>query len=217
MRNVYIATLFLVVLAVSVLGLRDRIFSHPPMDVFPEWLFPGMKHQPKLTQQVASAFFSDGRSDRIAPTNTVPASFGPVDEPLRGDDFLYLGKAADRSWVRGFPAALPVTPKLLARGRDRFTIYCSPCHGAVGDGNGIIKKYGMGSVPSYHDDRLRKMAEGEIFNTITNGKGQMNPYGDKLSPHDRWAVIAYVRALQRAQTGTVADVPDDHKAELGIK
>ena len=75
----------------------------------------------------------------------------------------------------------------------------------------------MGATPTYHDDRLRKMPEGEIFNTITNGKNNMLPYADKLVPADRWAVIAYVRALQRAQTGTVADVPGDHKLELGLK
>ena len=115
------------------------------------------------------------------------------------------------------PAALTVDRKFVERGRDRFTIYCQPCHGAVGDGNGITKQYGMGATPTYHDDRLRKMAEGEIFNTITNGKGQMNPYGDKLVPADRWAVIAYVRALQRAQSGTLADVPADHRKELGLK
>ena len=217
MRTVYIATAFLVVLAFSVLGLRGRTFTHPPMDVFPEWLFPGMKQQPKLTQQVASPFFADGRSDRAAPPNTVPASFGPAGQPLRDDDFLYRGKARDGSWARGFQPALGVDMALLERGRDRFTVYCSPCHGAVGDGNGVVKKYGMGAVPTYHDDRLRQMAEGEIFNTITNGKGQMNPYGDKLAARDRWAVIAYLRALQRAQTGTLADVPADHRPELGIK
>lgn len=217
MRHLYIATAFALVLTVSILGLRNRPFAHPPMDVFPEWLFPGMKYQPKLTQQVASPFFGDGRSDRVAPPNTVPASFGPVAMPLRADDFLYRGKARDGSWARGFPPSLTVDMKFMQRGRDRFTVYCSPCHGLVGDGNGVTKKYGMGAVPTYHDDRLRQMAEGEIFNTITNGKGQMNPYGDKLAPKDRWAVIAYVRALQRAQTGTVADVPEDHKAELGIK
>ena len=75
----------------------------------------------------------------------------------------------------------------------------------------------MGATPTYHDDRLRKMAEGEIFNTITNGKGQMNPYGDKLAPDDRWAVVAYMRALQRAQSGTMADVPGDRRAELEAK
>jgi cytochrome c553 len=217
MRNAYLLTLFAVVLTVSLLGFRGRAFTHPPMDVFPEWLFPGMKQQPKLVQQTASNFFADGRSDRAAPAGTVAASYGPAGQPLKDDDFLYRGKAPDGSFARGFPAALAVDMKFLERGRERFTIYCSPCHGAVGDGNGITKKYGMGATPSYHDDRLRKMAEGEIFNTITNGKGQMNPYADKLKPADRWAVIAYVRALQRAQTGTVADVPDDQKGVLGIK
>jgi mono/diheme cytochrome c family protein len=217
MRHVYLVTTFLVILTVSFFGMRGATFTKPPIDVFPEWAFPGMKEQPRLMQQEKSDFFSDGRLDRPAPANTVPASFGPVDEPLRSDPFLYEGKAADGSFARGFPPGIKVDMKLLERGRDRFTIYCSPCHGTVGDGNGITKKYGMGATPSYHDDRLRKMAEGEIFNTITNGKGQMNPYGDKLSPRDRWAVISYVRALQKAQTGTEADVPADHRGELGLK
>ena len=217
MRNLYLSTAFAIVLTISILGFRGKTFTKPPMDVFPEWLFPGMKYQPKLTQQTASAFFADGRSDRVAPEHTVASSFGPAGSPLRDDDFLYLGKLPDGTFARGFPKELTVDLKLLERGRDRFTIYCSPCHGAVGDGNGITKKYGMGAVPTYHDDRLRLMAEGEIFNTITNGKGQMNPYADKLKPADRWAVIAYVRALQRAQTGTVADVPDDHRGDLGLK
>jgi mono/diheme cytochrome c family protein len=217
MRHAYLVTVFLLVVTVSIFGLKGRPFTHPPMDVFPEWAFPGMKFQPKLTQQVASNFFADGRSDRAAPANTVASSYGPAGQPLRNDDFLYLGKAQDGSFARGFPAAIKVDMKLLERGRDRFTIYCSPCHGAVGDGNGVTKKYGMGATPTYHDDRLRKMAEGEIFNTITNGKGQMNPYADKLKASDRWAVIAYVRALQRAQAGAVADVPAAHRGELGIK
>jgi len=217
MRNLYLFTTLTIVLTVSILGFRGKTFTHPPMDVFPEWLFPGMKYQPKLTQQTPSAFFADGRSDRAAPEHTVPSSFGPAGQPLRDDDALYLGKNPDGTFLPGFPKAVTVDLKLLERGRDRFTIYCSPCHGAVGDGNGVVKKYGMGAVPTYHDDRLRKMADGEIFNTITNGKGQMNPYADKLKAPDRWAVIAYVRALQRAQQGTVADVPADHKAELGIK
>jgi mono/diheme cytochrome c family protein len=216
MRVAYIIAAFAVVLVVSLFGLRGHRFTKPPIDVFPEWAFPGMKYEPKLTQQVASNFFSDGRSDRPAPPNTVVASFGPAAQPLRADNALYLGKEPNGSWVRGFPASVKVDMKFLERGRDRFTIYCSPCHGAVGDGNGVTRKYGMGATASYHDDRLRKMAEGEIYNTITNGKGQMNPYADKLAPEDRWAVIAYVRALQRAQTGTVADVPSDHKAELGL-
>jgi cytochrome c553 len=216
MRNLYIFTFLACVLLVSILGLRGRTFTKPPMDVFPEWLFPGMHYQPKLVQQVPNPFFADGRSDRVPPDHTVASSYGPAGQPLKDDDFLYLGKAPDGSWARGFPPSLTVNRAFLERGRDRFTVYCSPCHGAVGDGNGITKKYGMIATPSYHDDRLRKMAEGEIFNTITNGKNNMNPYADKLRAADRWAVIAYVRALQRAQTGTAADVPPDSRSELGI-
>jgi cytochrome c553 len=216
MRNLYILTFLSCVLLVSILGFRGRPFTKPPMDVFPEWLFPGMKYQPKLSAQSPNPFFADGRSDRVPPEHTVVSSYGPAGQPLRDDDFLYRGKAPDGSFARGFPPSLTVNRAFLERGRDRFTVYCSPCHGAVGDGNGVTKKYGMIATPSYHDDRLRKMAEGEIFNTITNGKNNMNPYADKLRPADRWAVIAYVRALQRAQTGTVADVPDDRRGELGI-
>ncbi len=201
MRNVYLLTVFLVVLAVSVLGLRGTKFTHPPMDVFPEWAFPGMKRQSKYKPQATSAFFSDGRADRPLPAHVVSRDALP-------EDALATGKMPDGSWVRGFPPGIVVDAKLMAHGRERFEIYCRPCHGAVGDGYGITKPYGMGATPSYHDDRLRQMAEGEIFNTITHGKNTMMPYGDKLLPEERWAVILYVRALQRAQTGSAADVAD---------
>ena len=104
----------------------------------------------------------------------------------------------------------------MQRGKDRYTIYCAPCHGALGDGQGITKSYGMVTTASYHDDRIRRMPEGEIFNTITNGKNTMSSYADKLDPGDRWAVIAYVRALERARQGTAADVPADHRGDLGL-
>lgn len=210
MRHVYLVTAFAVVLAVSVLGFRGTKFTHPPMDVFPEWAFPGMKRQPKPKPQGESNFFADGRADRPLPAGVVSR------DPLRNDDALYAGKAADGAWLRGFPVA--VNARLMARGQERYTIYCAPCHGTVGDGNGITKQYGMGATPTYHDDRLRAMAEGEIFNTITHGSPNKNmqSYADKLLPEDRWAVILYVRALQRAQTGTAADVPADHKTELGL-
>jgi mono/diheme cytochrome c family protein len=212
MRNVYLVILVLVVATVSVLGLRGTRFTKPPMDVFPEWAFPGMKYQPKYKPQHESAFFADGRVDRPIPAHTVSR------DALRNDDQLYAGKAADGSWLHGFPEALAVDAKFLAHGRERFTIYCQPCHGALGDGNGITKQYGMGATPTYHDDRLRQMAEGEIFNTITNGKGNMLPYADKLRPEERWAVILYVRALQRAQTGAAADVVDaSARKTLGLQ
>lgn len=211
MRNVYLVTLFVVVLVVSIFGFRGTIFTMPPMDVFPEWAFPGMKRQPKLRPQSASTFFADGRSDRPPPPGVVRA-----DLPLRNDDALYLGKNARGEFIRGFPAAVTVDQRSIEHGRERYTIYCAPCHGAVGDGNGITKQYGMGATPTFHDDRLRQIAEGEIYQTLTNGKGNMLPYNDKLTPQERWAVISYVRALQRAQMGTAADVPAAHKSELGI-
>ena len=101
-------------------------------------------------------------------------------------------------------------------GREKFTIFCTVCHGASGDGNGITKLYGIVMTASYHDDRLRQMAEGELFQTITLGKNNMGPYGAKLRPQERWAVVAYLRALQRAQNATAADVPPEKRAELGL-
>lgn len=211
MRQVYLITLFVVVLVVSLLGFRGQIFTKPPIDIFPEWAFPSMEHQPKPRPQSASTFFADGRADRLPPQHTVARGM------LRLDDHKYAGKSGD-AFAKGFPAGVTVDAKLLARGRDRYDIYCAVCHGANGDGNGITKRYGMGATPTYHDDRLRTMPEGEIYSTITNGKNTMLSYADKLTPDDRWAVVAYVRALQRAQQGTAADVTDAAaKQSLGLQ
>jgi hypothetical protein len=210
MRHVYLATLFACVLLVSILGFRGTPFTAPPIDVFPEWGFPSMEHQPKLRPQSSSAFFADGRADRLPPPRTVARGM------LREDDHLHRGKDASGGFVSGMPPGLTIDLAFLERGRDRYQIYCAPCHGATGDGNGITKRYGMGATPTYHDPRLRTMPDGEIYNTLTNGKNTMLPYADKLPPEDRWAVVAYVRSLQRAQQGAVADVTDDGKKALGI-
>lgn len=205
MRYVYLATFFVVVLTVGILGFRGSISSRPPLEVFPD-----MDRQPKLRPQDASTFFADGRADRPLPAGVVARG------SLRADAAVYQGRAAGGDWVRGIPTAVTVDARFLQRGRERYNISCAPCHGGLGDGNGITKAYGMGATPTFHDDRLRSMAEGEIYNTITNGKGTMMGYADKVVPEDRWAIVAYVRALQRAQHGSVADVPAAHKAELGI-
>lgn len=213
MRYVYLSLTLAVVLLVSLFGFRGHHFTSPPIDVFPEWAFPGMKRQPKYKPQAPSPFFADGRADRPLPEHVVSR------DELRNDDHLYRGKDATGAWARGFPAALTVDMKFMEHGRERYTIYCAPCHGAIGDGNGMTKRYGL--LPAnFHDDRLRQMAEGEIYNTITNGTQNKNmlPYADKLTPEERWAVIAYVRALQRAETGTAADVVDAAgKQTLGLK
>lgn len=212
MRNVYLVTLFLVVLVVSLLGFRGTNFTKPPVDVFPEWAFPGMKYQPKYRPQGASEFFADGRAARPVPAHTVSR------DPLRNDDARDAGRASNGEFLRGFPENITIDQAFLDRGHHQYQIYCAPCHGSLGDGNGITKQYGMGATPTYHDDRLRNAPEGELFNVITHGKGNMLPYADKLAPEDRWAVILYVRALQRAQMGTAADVTDAAaRTSLGIQ
>ena len=218
MRYAYYTLAFLVVLLISVMGFRGMRSTQPPIEVFPD-----MDHQAKYKAQAESKFFADGRADRPIPPGTVPYGRGVGVEPnhvfhdasfLRADDFMYAGKAADGSFARGFPPAIEFNAAFIRRGQNRFTIYCAPCHGALGDGNGITKSYGMAVTPTYHDDRIRTMPEGEIFNTITYGKNTMMSYADKLSPQDRWAVISYVRALQRAHNGRIDDVPEAQRGGL---
>jgi mono/diheme cytochrome c family protein len=215
MRYAYFTLVFACLLTVSIMGFRGRRTTGAPIMVFPD-----MDFQAKYKPQRASKFFADGRTDRLPVAGTVPhGRTADVDDPtndnasfLGADDAHYAGKNADGTFVRNFP--IPVTAELVARGQNRFAIYCQPCHGALGDGNGITKAYGMLTTATYQDDRLRQMAVGEIFNTITHGKNTMMSYADKLSPDERWAVIAYVRALQRARHGTIADVPPEHRGDL---
>ena len=215
MRHVYLVTLFVCVLVVSILGFRGELFTKPPMDVFPEWAFPGMKYQPRYRPQGASDFFADGQADRLPPPHTVARGM------LRTDDAFYAGRVGADQFVKGFPQQLTVDMKFLERGRERYEIYCLPCHGATGDGQGMTARYGMGTVTAngnYHSDRLRNMPEGEIYHVITNGRNTMLPYADKLLPEERWAVVAYVRALQRAQQGKPADVADaSARQSLGLQ
>src|SRR5213594_3247068 len=128
-----------------------------------------------------------------------------------GTDYFNTGKMGDR-WGTGIP--VPVTPELMQRGQQRFNITCAMCHGATAAGNGITKQYGLATVVSLQDDRIRKMSDGEIFNTITNGKNTMMAYGPNIVVADRWAIIAYLRALQRSQNATIADVPPEHQTDL---
>ena len=212
MRFAYYTLAFVVVLLLSVMGFRGMMSPRPPLEVFPD-----MDHQAKYKPQAESKFFADGRADRQIPAGAVP--YGRSAEKadpdfLKADEVHYAGKNADGSFIKGFPADIVVDSAFVRRGQNRFQIYCAPCHGALGDGQGITKSYGMVATPTYHDDRLRGMPEGEIFNTITNGKNTMFPYADKLSTTDRWAVIAYVRALQRAHHATIDDVPLEQRGGL---
>lgn len=214
MRYVYLITLFGVVVIVSIFGFRGSTFTNPPIDVFPAWAFPGMQYQPKLRPQAQSQFYANGSADRPLPDHVVAR------DDLRDDDALSRGKTGNgpTDWVKGFPAGVVVDSKLLARGQERFDIYCAVCHGKLGDGNGMTKKYGMAPA-NLVDDARRALSEGELFNVITVGSPNkvMMSYADKLPIGDRWAVVAYVRALQRAATGSAADVTDANaRKALGL-
>jgi mono/diheme cytochrome c family protein len=211
MRYAYYTLLFVVALVVSVMGFRGMRSTQPPVEVFTD-----MDRQAKYKPQGESEFFADGRADRPRVAGTVPrgrSEVGATDDAyLRADDARFLGRNADGSFVTAIP--VEVTEAMINRGRERYMIYCAPCHGALGDGDGITKRYGMVATPTFHDDRIRNMPHGEIFNTITNGKNTMMPYGDKLTPDERWAVVAYVRALERARHAKLDDVPLEKRGEL---
>jgi hypothetical protein len=203
MRIFFIIFGFVVLVGVALFGLRGGTNSRPPFEIFPD-----MKRQPRYEPQGESAFFADGRADRLPVPRTVARGH------LAEDDHRYRGGSGEGAFSAGFPGI--VTREQMERGRERFGIYCAACHGATGDGHGITRNYGMVAVPSFHTDRVRDMAEGEIFEVITNGRGLMGAYAAQVPVEDRWNIIAYLRALQRAQQGTVADVPAEKRSELGL-
>jgi len=219
LRAFLLISLLVTIAAVAVLGFRGGKTTNEPWEIFPD-----MVRQMKVRAQSPLNFFADGRGPRMRINETVPIGYempnpqppvGAVDTMPHGfsvgTDYIDTGKMGDY-WGTGIP--IPVTPQLLRRGRERFSITCVMCHGATATGNGITKSYGLATVVTLQDDRIRKMADGEIFNTITNGKNTMMAYGPNIMVQDRWAIIAYLRALQRSQAGTVADVPPEHRAEL---
>ena len=159
-----------------------------------------MADQPKYTPLSPSPFFDDGRSERPLVENTVAR--GSI-----ADEDLFVPKESN-----AFP--LPLTPELLNRGHERYRIFCSPCHGMQGDGNGMVSMRGMKHPPSFHDARLRQVPNGYIFDAITNGFGGMLSYSTQIPPADRWAIIAYVRALQLSRNAPVSELPPDLRAKL---
>jgi len=164
-----------------------------------------MHDAPRYEVYEASSTFPDGRASRAAPTGTVARGW------LRDDEALYTGK------VNGQPVdaiPFPVTHEDLKRGQERFNIYCSPCHGRLGDGNGMVVQRGLRQAANYHQDRLRQERIGYLFDVITNGFGAMQGYADQVPVRDRWLIAAYVRALQYSQHASVNDVPPDRRGEL---
>ena len=162
-----------------------------------------MANQPRYDPLETSDFFADGMSARPRVANTVARG------ELSTDPFFDTGKI-NGALADGFPFA--VTREVIDRGHQRFDIYCSECHGRVGDGNGMIPSRGYRRPPTFHSETLRAAKTGHFFDVITNGFGAMPPYAPQVPVKDRWAIIAYIRVLQLSQNGTVADVPADKQA-----
>jgi mono/diheme cytochrome c family protein len=221
LRAFILISVLITIAAVAVLGFRGEKTTNEPWEIFPD-----MVRQMKVRAQAPLNFFADGRGPRMPINGTVPIGYEmpkPETNPAAagaasmshgfsvGTDYIDTGKMGN-NWGTGIP--VPVTPELIQRGRERFNITCAMCHGQTAAGNGITKQYGLATVVTLQDDRIRKMADGEIFNTITNGKNTMMAYGPTIMVSDRWAIIAYLRALQRSQNATAADVPPEHRADL---
>ena len=222
MRYFIAIFVFTIVAVISVAGFRGRKSSEPPL-----YIFPDMNVQTKFFAQGESEFqgFSDHRDDRPVPDHTVQRGYGwaiaETFSPQYGyapakNPALYSGRNPDGTFYKGFP--VHVTSDFIELGRQKFNINCAVCHGQTGDGNGITKiGYGMGTVrPLIENPYMTSKTEGEIFTTITYGSKTMGPYGDRLAPSERWAIVAYVRALQLAGGATPDDVDPQYKAKLGL-
>jgi mono/diheme cytochrome c family protein len=207
----FLAVAVVVIAVLATAGLRGHHFTRPPFEIFPD-----MNYQDKVKDQQPSAFFADGNSAREPIAGTVAM------EMPAANDYWATGKWDDTHWGDGIPAhegkdggrALAVDDIDMARGRERYNISCAVCHGAAGDGQGVVTKYGLSGVASYHTDRLRQATDGDLFNTISNGKGQMLGYGYNITIDDRWRIVMYVRALQRSQNAPLSDATPDEQAQL---
>jgi len=166
-----------------------------------------MHDQPKYIPLRPSTFFTDGRSARPLIEGTVARGH------LNEDTLYYTGKGPDTKPAKEFP--MPVTKELILRGEQRFNIYCTPCHDRTGNGNGMIVRRGYRRPPTYHSDRLREQPNGYFYDVITNGFGAMPDYAAQIEPQDRWAIVAYIRALQLSQQASINDVPAEARGQLG--
>jgi mono/diheme cytochrome c family protein len=197
----------------GMLGLRGQMSRQPPREFFSD-----MDRVAKVRPQEPNRFFANGVSSQLPPVGTIDRS-----EPIptaNGAIYRFEDSPVNTGRVTGttnFIATNPLTVNetMLRRGRERFDIYCSPCHGRLGDGNGITQKIRvMAAVANLHDKRIVEMTDGEVFNTVSNGKGLMAALGPQLSVEDRWAVIVYLRALQLSQLGSTHDLTAEQSAAL---
>jgi len=223
LRYFFLLFIVAVVGVVSLAGFRGTKSPNPPLQIFPD-----MKAQPRFDPQHPTGFFTDGRADRKPVAGTIPLGYtlehrfyqtaanNQVENAHFSNqpDYLNTGKFGD---VYGDGIPLEINEHLLIRGRQRFNINCAICHGKSAAGDGIIKSYGLVTVASLQDERIRTMPDGQIFSTITNGKNTMGAYGPQIAVEDRWAIVAYLRALQKSQNVKLAELPEATQKELNSK
>ena len=167
-----------------------------------------MHNQPRYKPLAESAFFPDHRAARPAVDGTVARGH------LKIDSARYTGKFNGED-IDQFP--IPITRADIERGRDRFNIYCTPCHGRLGDGNGMVVLRGFRQAASYYTDKLMKAPVGHFFDVMTNGFGAMPSYASRVETDDRWRIIAYIRALQLSESAKLSDVPPDQRQNLRLE
>ena len=188
--------LIIALLGVGLVGCRGLPSDDPP--IHPNL---NMDFQEKFEAQERNPFFADNRAMRPPVPGTVARGM------LKDDAPFYYGRTEDGAYVEQLP--VPITREFLLRGRERYNVYCAVCHGKAGDGQGIIVTggYGYTPPPSYHDDRLRQIQDGYLYDVIANGVRNMPGYAQQIPVADRWAIVAFVRALQRSQNAAEGDLP----------
>jgi len=207
MRYVLIGIAMMVFLVVSLAGFRGDISRKAPIE-----LIADMDRQPKLRPLEPNSFFANGMSSQplvkgtVRQSEAIPLADGSDVYPFETEHPAVSGlQTGTTNAVANIP--LDVTMGLMERGREKYTISCVPCHGGQGDGNGVVKYFGISAVKSLHDPDVVKQSDGDIYRTITWGKGVMKGYANTLSIEDRWAIVAYARALQLSRLGTEDEVP----------
>lgn len=210
----FLLILALIALAiVGIAGCRGSKSRRPPL-----YIFPDMKRQPRLRPQTSDGFFDDGLSSRLAVPGTIPRS-----EPIgAGGQLVYSWQdspvntgrvAGTTNFIENNP--LPVTAQMLRRGQEVFNVKCAACHSRLGDGNGVPKRINaMPVVADLHEKRIVELTDGELFNTLSYGKNLMPAYAGSINIPDRWAAIAYLRALQLSQLGSLDDLPEELRGTL---
>jgi mono/diheme cytochrome c family protein len=223
MLRTFFALFLLGICAVIALaGFRGTRSTQPPIEVFPD-----MDHQPKYQPQHATAFFADGRNARRPVAGTVPVGYTLPGRYLQTgakntkidalgfsnqNDYLNTGRIGEM-YGDGIP--VEINAALLARGEERYNINCAICHGVTGEGNGVVQKVAAwATIANLQDDRIRQQPDGQIYNTITHGKNTMGAYGPNIALEDRWAIVAYLRALHKSQRTALAELSPEQQKQL---